>query len=473
MKAHHAIVVVGSGGAGLAAALAAAETARAKAVACQITLIEKAPQGAHGGNTRWSPSYMRMAAPDRVEASFADDLDAISGGRMDRAYVQRLAADAPATIAWLMGHGIAFDQPVYYLSAGPPRIQPVGGGATILRELERAARAAGVDIRYERAAERLLLGRDGAIEGVELRAPDGAREAIAADAVVLATGGFAGNGEMLARHLGPGAEGLKPISPGTSFNTGDGIRMALAVGARPDGDWAGMHAEPVDPRSKGSAPVVLVYPYGIVVDRTGRRFFDEGAGLVHETWERLARTIHFATPGRIAYADPRCRGFTRSPATSARSARRCRRYRAALDRRAGGAHRCSGGRAAGDGRALQRRGHRRCGQVRCDPRRRPCGRRRPLAAEVELGSPAGPAALSRLSADRRHRLHVRRRRHQRRGEVLGESGQPIPGLYAAGEMTGHFFGTAPNAVAMLRALVFGRIAGARAVAYCLERRSRG
>jgi len=57
-------------------------------------------------------------------------------------------------------------------------------------------------------------------------------------------------------------------------------------------------------------------------------------------------------------------------------------------------------------------------------------------------------------------------------EVLGERG-PIPGLYAAGETTGHFFGTAPNAVAMLRALVFGRIAGAGAVTYCLERRSRG
>jgi tricarballylate dehydrogenase len=56
--------------------------------------------------------------------------------------------------------------------------------------------------------------------------------------------------------------------------------------------------------------------------------------------------------------------------------------------------------------------------------------------------------------------------------VLGERG-PLPGLYAAGETTGHFFGTAPNAVAMLRALVFGRIAGARAAAYCVERRSRG
>ena len=63
-----------------------------------------------------------------------------------------------------------------------------------------------------------------------------------------------------------------------------------------------MHCEPVDARSKNSAPVVLVYPYGIVVDKNGHRFFDEGGGLMHETWEWLARNIHFKTPGSIAYA---------------------------------------------------------------------------------------------------------------------------------------------------------------------------
>jgi tricarballylate dehydrogenase len=197
-KASTTIVVVGSGGAGLAAALAAAEAARANACVCRTILIEKARQGAHGGNTRWSPSYMRMAAPDRLEPSFADDLRAISGGRMDEAYIRRLAAEAPATMAWLISHGIAFERPIYYLSAGPPRIQPVGGGATLLRELERAALEAGVGIRYERAAKRLLIGDNGAIEGIELRTADGAAEEIAASAVVLATGGFAGNGAMLA-----------------------------------------------------------------------------------------------------------------------------------------------------------------------------------------------------------------------------------------------------------------------------------
>ena len=58
--------MIGSGAAGLSAALAAAEEVRARASNCQVVLIERAQQGQHGGNTRWSPSYMRMAAPDRV-----------------------------------------------------------------------------------------------------------------------------------------------------------------------------------------------------------------------------------------------------------------------------------------------------------------------------------------------------------------------------------------------------------------------
>ena len=49
--------------------------------------------------------------------------------------------------------------------------------------------------------------------------------------------------------------------------------------------------------------------------------------------------------------------------------------------------------------------------------------------------------------------------------VLSANGAPIPGLYAAGEITGHFYGTAPNAVSVLREFVFGNIAGMEAVAY--------
>jgi tricarballylate dehydrogenase len=456
------LAVMGSGAAGLAAALSAAEAARAAASRCRIILLEKAAQGAHGGNTRWSPSYMRMAAPDRVEPSFEADVDAVSGGRMDRAYLARLAAQAPPTIRWLTAHGVAFDKPIYYLSAGPPRIQPVGGGAAIIAALEQAARAAGVTIRNECSAKGLQLGGDGAVCGIEISTRDGALEIIPARAVVLAAGGFAGNGMMLAEHIGPGAESLRPISPGTSFNTGDGIRLALAAGALGSGDWSGMHIEPVDPRSRHSAPVVLVYPYGIVVDGTGRRFCDEGGGLVHETWERFARTIHFATPGRIAYAILDAKllaidGYQRAirseipPFQAPSIAGLAEQIGIPADALAATIARFN---AAATGDA-----------TRFDPARADA-----LAAAADLSPPksnwarridqppylayplVGAIAYTfggvATNAD---------------AEVLGRNG-PIPGLYAAGEITGHFYEAAPNSVAVLRALVFGRIAGRQAVA---------
>lgn len=462
------ICVVGSGAAGLAAALAAAESARARSLACRVVLIDRARQGEHGGNTRFSPSYMRMAAPDRVAPGFEDDLAEVAGGRMDTAYIRRLAADAPQTMAWLMGHGVTFDKPVYYLSAGPPRIQPVGGGAGLLQALERAARDAGVSIRYCCKAERLLVGSIGGVEGVEISAASGSLETINAHAVVLACGGFAGNGAMLAQHLGPGADSLAPISPGTRFNTGDGIRMALVADARVAGDWRGMHAEPVDPRSKNSAPVVLVYPYGIVVDATGKRFCDEGAGLVHETWEAFARTIHFATPGRIVYAilDAKLydiKGYQRAirsevppyrahtipelaaligvPAVALQET--VARYNAAA----------TGDPADFDATRMDRLA---ADAALSPPKSNWC---RPLDQPPYLAYPLIGAiayTFGGIATD----AHA---------QALGESG-PISGLFAAGETTGHFYGTAPNAVAMLRALVFGHIAGTGAVAYCLDRK---
>jgi tricarballylate dehydrogenase len=460
------IAVVGSGAAGLSAALAAAEASSTRMPACRVVLVERAEKGQHGGNTRWSPSYMRMAAPDRVAPGFEEDVQAASAGRGDDAYIRRLAADAPAMIAWLTRHGIAFHQPVYYLSAGPPRIQPVGGGSAILTKLEQAAQRAGVVIRYKVAAEGLVVGPDGAVAGITVRSSEAGPETIAARAVVLASGGFAGNCEMLARYLGDGAESLRLISPGTAFNTGDGIRMALAAGARSDGDWNGMHAEPVDPRSRGPAPVVLVYPYGIVVDRTGRRFFDEGGGLVHETWETFARTIHFATPGRIAYgildaklyeiagyerairsevAPYRAGSIAELAALAGIPAHPLQETIAAYNAAATGdpalfdATRTDG-LAAAPGLAPAKSNW--CRALD----------RAPYLAYPLVGAIAytfGGVATNAAA------------------EVLGSSG-PIPGLFAAGEITGHFHGRAPNAVAMLRALVFGRVAGSRAVDLCRQ-----
>ncbi|MBS0335687.1 MAG: FAD-dependent oxidoreductase [Proteobacteria bacterium] len=455
------IAVVGHGAAGLAAALAAAEASPG----ARIAVLERAPEAECGGGSRWSPSNMRLRSAAELAPGFEDDMMAASGGRGERAYFRRLAEDAVPTLAWLAQHGVAFHSPGYYLSSGPPRIQPVGGGAAIVAALARAARSAGVEFHYGCRAERLVRGPAGEISGVEATTDGGIACRARAQAVVLASGGFQGNGAMLREHFGPGGESLVPISKGSGFNAGEGIRMALDAGASVSGDWGGMHSEPVDPRSTGPAPVVLVYPYGIVVDRSGRRMFDEGRGLVHETWEEYSRAIHFAAPGRKAWAilDARLRdiaGHERAirsevPPIEAGTlgelaalagiapqglADTVAAYNAACTADPAGfdATRADG-LAAAAGLAPPKSNWARALSVQ------------PYLAYPLIGAIA--YTFGGVATDTEAR-------------VLGPDG-PIAGLYAAGEMTGHFYGTAPNAVAVLRALVYGRIAG-RAAAARLE-----
>jgi tricarballylate dehydrogenase len=451
------IVVVGHGAAGLCAALSALETAHERGIDAHVTLIDRAPEAACGGNSRWSPSNIRMRSPDAMEPGFVDAIVAQSSGRADRAYFERLAAEAPATARWLQAKGVAFHTPPYYLAKGPARIQPVGHIGVLFEALRRSAAAAGVEFLYGCELRRLLVDA-GRVAGVEIGT---APAVLRADAVVLASGGFEGNGEMLRQHFGPGAESLRPISPGTALNDGAGIRAALEAGARRSGDWNGMHIEPVDARSQASAPVVLVYPYGIVVDRNGRRFFDEGAGLVHETWEQFARDLHFSLPGRTAYAIldaalldiPEYGRAIRSELPPLRAdsiselaaqlgipaaalAETVAAYNAA----------CTGDSALFD--ETQKDGL--ASAPGLSPRKSNWARplaRAPFLAWPLVGAIAYTFGGIATDADAR---------------VLGGDG-PIRGLYAAGEITGHFHGTAPNAVAMLRALVFGRIAGRNAI----------
>ena len=457
------IVVVGHGAAGLCAALTALETARERKIDAQVTVVERVAEGACGGNSRWSPSNIRMRAPDTMDPGFVDEIVAHSGGKADRAYFERLAGDAPATARWLQGMGIEFHSPPYYLAKGPARIQPVGDIGVLFDALWRSAKAAGVEFLYGRGLRRLVVDA-GRVVGVEIGS-EPTVSVLRADAVVLACGGFEGNAEMLREHFGSGAEFLRPISPGTALNDGAGILAALAIGARRSGDWNGMHAEPVDARSQASAPVVLVYPYGIVVDRDGQRFFDEGAGLVHETWETFARALHFSQTGRTAYAIldaalldiPDYGRAIRSELPPVRAdsipdlaaqlgivgiaaatlVETVDAYNAA----------CTGDAARFD--ATRKDGL--ASAPGLSPPKsnwaRPLGRA-PFLAWPLAGAIAYTFGGIETDAEAR---------------VLGDDG-PLRGLYAAGELTGHFHGTAPNAVAMLRALVFGRIAGRNAIA---------
>jgi tricarballylate dehydrogenase len=410
---------------------------------------------------------MRLAAPDRLAPGFEDDMQLASGGLADRSYFRTLAEHAVATIGWLETHGIEFDITIYYLSAGPPRIQPVGGGSAIVAKLLEAARKAGAKVLYETAAIRLVMAESNRVRGIEIQSSDGVTATLDADAVILASGGFQGNPGMMRTHFGPRGETIKPISPGTHFDAGDGIRMAVEQGATVSGDWNGMHAEPVDPRSRNSAPVVLVYPYGIVVDQGGHRFFDEGGGLVHETWEVFAREIHFARPNNIAYAILDASlfdisGFERAIRSEVPP------YRAetleGLGTLIGVPVRILNEtidvfNAAATGDAARFDATHRDGLAAAAELKPPKSNwARPITKPPFLAYPLIGAIAYTFGGLATNG----------KAEVLGSAG-PMRGLYAAGEITGHFYSTAPNAVAVLRALVFGKIAGGEAIDFLQTR----
>lgn len=128
---------------------------------------------------------------------------------------------------------------------------------------------------------------------------------VRARSVILAAGGFEANGEWRARYLGPGWELAKVR--GTRFNTGDGIRMALDIGAMPTGNWSGCHSVGWDRHAPEFGDLAVgdnfqkhSYPFGIMLNANGERFVDEGADVFSYTYAKYGRVV-LSQPGQFAW----------------------------------------------------------------------------------------------------------------------------------------------------------------------------
>lgn len=313
----HDVIVVGTGVAGLSAALSAAELGQ------RVLVIERAPEGDHGGNTRHTEAYLRMKSLDEVADDFHDHFADNAGGYIDPTFIQeagrdydnwsplmralsmmdpelitRFADAAGPTLRWLESAGLKFDfLPTAFLTTTTTRLLPVGGGLAIVETLTERCKSAGVTFRFETTARDLVTGPDGAIAGLIVRGRDGRDETAAGRSVVLACGGFEGNSEMLAQYLGPRAINLRPVARGGYYNRGEGIRMALKLGAAASGDFGSYHAEPIDPRSGVAEPAIFAFPYGVLVNKAGERFTDEAPGTVDAHYESVTRRIYEQTDG--------------------------------------------------------------------------------------------------------------------------------------------------------------------------------
>src|SRR5207247_10407368 len=184
-------------------------------------------------------------------------------------------------------------------------LEAVGGGPGLIDMEYESAKKAGIDVRFDAKAQRLITDARGRVTGVEIRKPDGATETVESKAVVLASGGFEANVEMRTRYLGPNWD-LARVR-GTPYNTGDGIRMALDIGAQSWGHWSGCHAVPGDynapwhgDRKVGDNFQKHSYPLGIIVNVHGERFVDEGADLRNYTYVKYGREV-IKQPRRAAF----------------------------------------------------------------------------------------------------------------------------------------------------------------------------
>jgi tricarballylate dehydrogenase len=325
------VIVVGAGNAALAAAVSARNTG-----AQRVLVLEKAPEPLRGGNTHYSGGLLRIAfertddilrlvpkakeLPGFVEGiepyprdAFWADLRRMTSGRTDPELAETLIGNSYETACWMGEQGIRFEPAI---TLGAVRVGnvikwPKGAivraaneGVGLSRMWFNAARARGIEIRYASPATRLLQDRSGRVTGVAIRDATGIHET-SARAVVLGCGGFEANMAWRAQYLGRPWDHAKVR--GTMYNQGDGLRMALEIGAMPWGQWSGCHATPINAEAPAYGDRELTdktnrlsYLYGIMINREGRRFVDEGEDQALFTYAKFGGAI-LNQPGGIAY----------------------------------------------------------------------------------------------------------------------------------------------------------------------------
>jgi flavocytochrome c len=265
------VLVVGSGAAGLAAALSARENGAANVLVAEA-------EGVVGGSSRLSGG-LTMGAGTRYQRALgiSDDADSLFHDYMtlnhwdvEAGVARRLADHAGPAVEWLGDLGVEFyDQLVYGGDERVPRVHvPIGRGPAVVDVLQRACRQEGVDVALGQRVDRLLV-EDGAVTGVAV-----GDDAITAGAVVLATGGFGNDPARLATHYPSAAATGWTWYIGAPGSRGDALDLAGQVGAQTLGHDRGLrllHA--------GFAPIYEAYLPGwiVIVNREGRRFFDETA----------------------------------------------------------------------------------------------------------------------------------------------------------------------------------------------------
>jgi tricarballylate dehydrogenase len=295
------VLVAGGGNAALCAAISARRSG------ASVLVAEAAPRFYRGGNTRHTRN-MRCAHDHATatltgpysEAEFLDDLLRITGGATDEPLARRMIRESKEALDWIADQGVRFQPSLGgTLSLGRTNSFFLGGGRAMLNALYRTAEALGVDIVYDSEIVDLDI-----MHGTFVSATIGRerQRLVRARTFVAAAGGFEANIDWLKEYWGEAADNF--LIRGTPYNRGSLLKLLLDKGVQEVGDPTQCHAVAIDARAPkfdgGIITRLDCVVFGIVVNRDGRRFYDEGEDLWprrYAIWGRLVAK----QPGQIAY----------------------------------------------------------------------------------------------------------------------------------------------------------------------------
>jgi tricarballylate dehydrogenase len=484
------VVVVGAGNAAFCAALSAKEKAQ------KVLVLERSGEDEAGGNSRFTAGLMRVAyagvedlkraipdlTPEEIARTdfgtytadqFLDDMARVTEFRCDPDLTEILVKRSLDTIVWMRSKGVrftaawgrqAFNIGGKFKFWGGLTVEAVGGGPGLVESLTNSAKKHGIEVWYSARATGLITD-DGGVKGVRVKKA-GKTVEVRAKSVVLAAGGFQSNPEWRARYLGPGWELAKVR--GTRFNTGDVIRMALDAGAAPAGNWSGCHAVAWERNAPEFGDLAVgdqfqkhSYPWGVYINALGKRFVDEGADF---------RNYTYAKYGRVVLQQPRQFAWQIFDAKVKAQLRDEYKIRQVTKVTANTLEELCAKLEDTDGKAALEELKAYNAAVRQDV---------PFNPNVKDGR--GTKGLAIPKSNWANTLDTPPfeayavtcgitftfggLRINTDAQVLSTDGEPMPGLYAAGELVGGiFYFNYPGGTGLTNGAVFGRIAGASAAA---------
>ena len=288
------IVVIGGGGGGLTAAVAAVE------LGANVVLLEK--RGVAGGNAAIAGGILAVDSHIQRRNKIHARMDEIfkramayAHWKIDPSIMRAFLEKSGDTVQWLEDRGVLFAEVPHFIPNEVPRLMhwPKGRGAGLTRPLVKRCKDLGVSVLYKTSAKRILIGKEGEVTGV-LAAGKEKEFRIAARAVIIATGGYAGNKELLRKHYADYTEDL--ISVGIP-HMGNGILMATEIGADTEGLGI-LHLR--GPYFRGPKDIVTVAmePNTVWVNKRKERYVDESITF---NWPESANALN-RQPGKIAFS---------------------------------------------------------------------------------------------------------------------------------------------------------------------------